>query len=254
MPEGEVEMGGTPQRAASSVGTPGTEPFDDAAALAAMGEVEVEMGTPRGDLPGTPGTEPHIPSTPIEYAIFNEKHDYKYLIVCKLHMIKKSYLEGLSKPEKIEIIFNMIKKTPERYKKLIETAMRREFDTYEEYLKYVTSDFFKTSVSTDEFQTLQGIVDYQGFINSFFDNLPGTGETDVSLNERIRSEIDEDRDIIDLNPDTSVARSLFARAKPSNKSSKKKSKKKKRKSKSKVKRKRKSKRSKRKSFKRYKRK
>lgn len=249
MDEGEVEMG-TPQVAPPE--TPDTVPFDDAAALADMDGVV--MGTPRVAPPsvGT-GTQPLVNETPMDYAYSKEKGDYKYAYIKgKLHMIKGSYLEGLSKPEKIEIIFNMIKKDPGKYRYLIETEMRREFNP-EDYVEYVTSESFKTGDSTDEYQTLQGIVDYPMFIQSFFRYLPGAGEVSVSLNERIKSEIDKDREIIDLKPDTSVSRSLFASAsaKPSKKSSKKKrSKKKKRKSKSK----RSKKRSKRKSFKRYRRK
>ena len=253
MDEGEVEMG-TPQVAPP--GTPDTEPFDDATVMAELGGVD--MGTPQVALPsvGT-GTEPLGNETPMDYAYSKGKGDYKYAYIKgKLHMIKGSYLEKLridKKIDLIEIIFNMIQTDPERYKTVIELAMDREFDTDDGYLEYVTSESFKTGDSTDEYQTLQGIVDYPMFIHRFFDALPGAGETDVSSNERINSEIDEDREIIDLNPDTSVARSLFASAsaKPSKKSSKKKrSKKKKRKSKSK----RSKKRSKRKSFKRYRRK
>ena len=249
MDAGEVEMG-TPQVAPP--GTPDTVPFDDAAELAAMREVE--MRTPLGlvaPVIGT-GTEPLGNGTPMDYAYSKGKGDYKYAYINgKLHMIKESYLEGLSKLEKIEIIFNMIQADPEKYKTVIELAMDREFDTDDGYLEYVTSESFKTDDSTDEYQKLKGIVDYPMFIHRFFDALPGAGETDVSSNERINSEIDEDREIIDLNPVTSVARSLFGGGKRHKKSSKKKrSKKKKRKSKSK----RSKKRSKRKSFKRYRRK
>jgi hypothetical protein len=247
----EVGMSGTPERVTSSIITPDTVPYDDDAEMADMDEVE--MGTPQGATPsvGT-GTEPFGDETPMDYAYLKGHPDYKYAYINgKLHMIKMSYFEGLSKSDKIEIIFNMIKKSPERYKNLIEVAMRVEFDTTGEYVIYVTDERFKTHVSTPTHQTLQGIVDYHGFVKSFFECLPGAGETDVSLNERIKSEIDEDREIIDLKPDTSAARSLFAGARPSKKSSKKKrSKKKKKKSKGK----RNSKGSKRKSFKRYRRK
>jgi hypothetical protein len=249
MDEGEVEMG-TPQVPPPE--TPDTEPFDDATALAYMG---VDMGTPQvAPVIGT-GTQPLVNETPMDYAYSKEKGDYKYAYIKgKLHMIKESYLENLridKKIDLIEIIFNMIKTDPERYKTVIELAMDREFDTDDGYLEYVTSESFKTGDSTDEYQTLQGIVGYPMFIHRFFYALPGAGETDVSSNERINSEIDEDREIIDLNPDTSVARSLFGGGKRHHKkNTKKRSKKKKRKSKSK----RSKKRSKRKSFKRYRRK
>ena len=59
----------------------------------------------------------------------------------------------------------MIKKDPGNYRYLIETEMRREFN--EDYVEYVTSESFKTGDSTDEYQTLQGIVDYPMFIHIF---------------------------------------------------------------------------------------
>ena len=266
MPEGEVEMG-TPQGAPRiRISTPDTEPFDYDGSdmdgmdgMDGMGGMETFPNTPGGRQAtpsGGTGTEPFEPTTPMDYAISNEKHDYKYAYIDEeLHMIKQIYLETLDKSQKIEIIFNMIKKDPGRYKNLIESVMSREFNTYEDYKLYVTAENFKNNVSTGNFNTLQDIVDYPNFIKNFFNNLPGAGETDVSLNGRIKSEIDEDMEIIYLNPDTRAARSLFASAKASKKSSKeKRSKKKKRKNKSKGNSKRKRKRSKIKSFKRYRRK
>ena len=90
MDEGEVEMGGIPQRAAPDIATPDIITFDDAAALAAMREVE--MGTPQGQaahVRGT-GTQPWVNETPMDYAYSNGKGDYKYAYIKeKLHMIKK---------------------------------------------------------------------------------------------------------------------------------------------------------------------
>jgi hypothetical protein len=97
MDEGEVEMG-TPQVPAP--GTPDTEPFDDATALADM---SVEMGTPQvAPVIGT-GTQPLVNETPMDYAYSKGKGDYKYAYIKgKLHMIKESYLENLRIDKKID--------------------------------------------------------------------------------------------------------------------------------------------------------